>query len=332
MIVQQTSAANFNAMLVAVRDFLAGNGWTVVSDTISGSSTLIIQNSTGHKYRLRGTTTARTDFFTGAFTDTTLNCEFDRGNTGGTPGTYQTTPGDCNDMTGPFPSLWLFTDEAATFCHIVAQSAPVRYSHASFGEIDNKGLHDAHIDYAAGSFWVYWATQENISNSNNDGNPFNNPQSNSHQVDHIDGGIWLGIPDGVLDPSLFFTDGHVINQPWRLNDREYGKSTGVNNTALWADYFCNVTNKTFTGGIILTPLPMAANPASQDVMAIVGEIPQMALVNMQGLSPGQTLVFADDEWLVFPIKQFGTQEAAKFGSNPQREPNSWRYGFAYRSN
>lgn len=331
MIIQQTFAADFKAMLAAVRDFLAGSGWTVVSDTITVASTLVMQNSNGHKYRLQGTTTGQTDFFTGAFTDTTLNCQFDLGNTGGTPGTYSSA-GDCNDMTGPFPSLWLFTDEAATFCHIAAQTAPVRYAHASFGEVDPKGLHNASIDYVAGTYWNYWATQANYSNSPPDGNPFNNPESGWHHVDHIDGTLWLGIPDGVLDPSLFFTDGPVVNQPWRLNDREYGKSTGTNNTALWTDYFCNVTNKTFTGGVILTPLPLAANPASQDVMAIVGEIPQMALVNMQSLSPGQTLVFGDDEWLVFPIKQFGTQEAAKFGSNPLPQPNSWRYGFAYRSN
>lgn len=332
MIVLNTSAADFKAMLVAVRDFLAGNGWSVVSDSIAGTSTLVMQNSNGHKYRLRGTTANRTDFFTGAFIDTTLNLEFDRGNTGGTPGVYSTPAGDCNDMTGPFPNLWLFTDEAGTFCHIAAQTAPVRYAHASFGQIDNKGLHDSDVDYAAGTFWVFWATEANINNSNGDGNPFNNPQSNSHQVDHIDGGVVLGIPDGLLDPALFFTDGPVLKQPWRLNEREYGKSTGVNNTAFWSDYFCNVTNKPFAGGIILTPLPMAANPASADVMSIVGELPQMALVNMQGLSPGQTLVFGDDEWLVFPIKQFGTAEAAKFGSNSLPQPNSWRYGFAYRSN
>lgn len=330
MIVLQTSAANFNAMLVAVRDFLAGNGWTVVTDS-TGSGSLVMQNSNGHKYRLRSTTANRTDYFTGAFTDTTLNVEWDRGNTGGTPGTYSTA-GDSNDMTGPFPSIWLFTDEAATFCYIVAQTAPVRYSHTGFGQIDNKGLHDDAIDFAAGLWWWFWAEQANYSNSNGDGNPFNNPSSGSHQIDFTDGTAWIGIPDGVLDPALFFTDGPTMSQPWSTCDREYGKTTGTNNTARWADYFCNVTNKTFAGGVILTPLPIVVNPASQDVMSVVGEYPQMALVNMQGLSPGQTLVFGDDEWLVFPWKQFGTAEACKFGSNPLPQPNSWRYGFAYRSN
>jgi len=331
MIVLQTTATDFKAMLVVVRDFLSTNGWTVITDAIAASSSLVVRNSSGHNYRLIETRTSRTDFFTGAFTDTTLNCQFDPGNTGGNPGGYLTT-GDCNDMTGPFPSLWVFTDEAATFCHIVAQTAPVRYAHASFGKVDSKGLHTASIDYVAGTYWNYWATLENYTNSIGDGNPFNNPQSGTHQIDHIDGTLWLGIPDGVLDPSLFFTDGHVVSQAWRLSDREYGKNTATNNTSRWTDYFCNITNKTFTGGVILTPLPIAANPASQDVMAIVGEIPQMALVNMQGLSPGQTLVFGNDEWLVFPIKQFGLAEAAKYGSNPLPQPNSWRYGFAYRSN
>jgi hypothetical protein len=327
MIVQNTSAANFGALLNAVRDFLAGNGWTVVS---SGPP-LIMQNSLGHKYRLRGTTNNRNDFYNGVIVDTTLNLEFDLGNIGLTPGTYSGI-GDCNDMTGPFPNIWLFTDEAATFCHIVAQTAPVRYGHASFGIVDAKGLHEAEVDFVAGTYWQYWSDQAQYAGNNGRANPFNDVENGAHQIDHTDGTLWLGIPDGLLDPALFFTDGPVQNQPWRLNDRQGGKSTGVNDTAYWTDYFCNITNKPFAGGIILSPLPLAANPASADVMAIVGELPQMALVNMEGLSPGQTLTLADDEWLVFPWKQFGTAEAMKYGSNPLPQPNSWRYGFAYRSN
>lgn len=328
MLVHQTSAADINGLLSAVRDFLAGNGWSVVS---SGAGVLIVSNSNGHTYRLRTQTANRTDYFQGSFVDTTLLLEFNRGNTGGAPGTYSSA-GDTNDMTGPFTSIWIFTDEDATFCHIVAQTAPVRYSHSSFGQLDNKGLHEMPIDFVAGLFWWHWAEQANYSNANNDGNPFNNPNSGRHQVDYTDGTAWFGIPDGVLDPALFFTDGPVMAQSWSLCDREYSKTTNVNNTSRFADYFCNVTNKTFAGGIILTPLPVFCAAASQDVMAVVGEFPQMALVNMQGLSPGQTLTFGGDEWLVFPWKQFGTQEAAKYGSNPLPQPNSWRYGFAYRSN
>jgi hypothetical protein len=330
MIVLNTSAANFNAMLVAVRDFLAGNGWTVVTDG-TGSGSLVVQNSSGHKYRLSSTTANRTDFYTGAFVDTSLNVEWDRGNNGGTPGTYSSS-GDTNDMTGPFPNIWLFTDEAATFCHIVAQTAPVRYSHTGFGEIDNKGLHDSRVDFAAGLFWYFWSDQANYADTNGGGNPFNYCVSGSHQIDHTDGTAWIGTPDGLLDPALFFTDGPTHSQPWSTCDREYVKTTNTDNTARWADYFCNVTNKPFAGGIILTPLPVLLNPASQDVMSVVGEYPGMALVNMQGLSPGQTLTLADEEWLVFPWKQFGTAEAMKYGANPLPQPNSWRYGFAYRSN
>lgn len=331
MIVLQTSAADFNAMLVAVRDFLAGNGWTVVTDSIAASSILIMQNANGHKYRLSKTTANRTDYYTGAFVDTLLNVTWDRGNTGGTAGTYSTATNG-NDMTGPFPSIWLFTDEAATFCYIVPQCAPQRYSHFGFGEIDPKGLHSEHIDFALGLYWQFWSDQANYADTVGNGNPFNLLTSGVHRIDHTDGTGWIGVPDGLLDPALFFTDGPTMSQPWSTCDREYGKVTNVNNTSRWADYFCNVTNKPFTGGIILTPLPVVVNPASQDVMSVVGEYPQIALVNMQGLSPGQVLTFGDDEWMVFPWKQFGTAEAMKYGSNPLPQPNSWRYGFAYRSN
>lgn len=334
MIVSNTSAADFPALLDALYTFLTGNGWT--GSHTAGATTATLVNSNGHTFNVTSSTTARTDFFTGAFTDRDILVSFDRTIVGGAPGASATARS--NDFQGPFPNIWFFTDDAATFCHIVTQSSASRYSHMSFGDLDNKGIHAEALPFAAGMWWQYWCDQANYSNSNGDGNPFNNPSSNQHSPDYLNGGDStnggpiIGIPDGVLDPTLFFTDGPLVSASvLRLSDREYSKTTGGNNSAYFLDYLCNVNNGGYTGGVILSPMPAVTNSASQDVRAFIGEYPSVALVNMQGLSPGQTITFADDEWLVFPLKQFGTTEAAKFGSNPLPQPNSWRYGYAYRS-
>lgn len=330
MQMQNTSAANFPAMLTALYTFLTTNGWTGSHTPGSGTATLI--NSHGQTFALSTQQVARTDVFTGSLTDQYLRMTYDREIVGGTPG--QSAQAIMNDMFGPFPNLWFFTDDAATFCHVVAQCSASRYSHGSFGTMDNKGIHAELLPYTAGTFWQFWATSTNITNTTGDGNPFNNPSSGTHLIPYLDAAnnTKIGIPDGLLDPTLFFTDGPIIDSSLlNICDREYALTTGSNNSARFLDYFCCVENKTFTGGVVLSPLPAVSTAGTNDVRAYIGDFPGVALVNMQGLSPGQTLTFADEEWLVFPIKQTGTQEAAKFGSNPLPFPNSWRYGFAYKA-
>lgn len=330
MITQNTSASDFPAMLDALFAFLTSNGWTGSHTT--GASTATLINSHGQSFALSTQQVARTDVFTGALTDQYLRMTYDREIVGGTPG--QSGQAIMNDMFGPFPNLWFFTDDAGTFCHVVAQCSASRYSHGSFGTLDNKGLHGELLPYTAGTYWNYWATQTNYSNSTGDGNPFNNPSSGSHNIAYVDGSgnSKIGIPDGLLDPSLFFTDGPIIDTSLlNLCDREYSLTANTQNSARLLDYFCVVENKMFTGGVVLSPLPAISAAGTNDVRAYIGDFPGVALVNMQGLSPGQTLTFADEEWLVFPFKQAGTQEAAKFGSNPLPFPNSWRYGFAYKA-
>lgn len=328
MQVQNTAAVDFPAMLTALRDFLAARGWSITSDNIAGGS-LIVANSAGHKFRIQRTTQNQTDYYSGAFTDVYASLSYDRENIGATAGYSAVT--SCNDLAGPYPNLWFITDDAATYCHVIVQCAPVRYGHFSFGNLDNKGLHASPIPYCAALYWYFWSNQAEYANNNGRGNPFNDPYSGSHEVDWVDGLSRIGIPDGLLDPALFFTDGPIVDTSHLvLSHREYSKTTDTNNAATWLDYFPSVNNKAFIGGIILSPIPVVSAAGSNRVRAFIGEYPGMAVVNMQGLSPGQTLTFADDDWIVFPWKQFGTTEAAKYGANPLPQPNSWRYGFAYR--
>jgi len=324
-----TSATDFNDMLDELYTFLTGNGWTGSHTPGSGSATLI--NSNGHTFALTTTTTARTDVFTGAFTDQFLRITYDRTIVGGAAG--QSGQAAANDMFGPFPNLWFVTDDAATYCHVIAQCSAARYGHASFGDLDNKGIHSENLPFTAAMYWQFWCNSTNYSNSNGDGNPFNYPSSGTHLVPYLDSSsnTKIGIPDGLLDPTLFFTDGPIIDTALRgLCDREYTITTNSDNSARLLDYFCVVENKAFTGGVVLSPIPAMSVASTNDVQAYIGDFPGVALVNMQGLSPGQTLTFGDEEWLVFPFKQYGLQEAAKFGNNPLPFPNSWRYGFAYK--
>lgn len=329
MIVSNTSAADFAAMLDALYTFLTSNGWTGVSHT-PGSEVATIKNSNNHTFYITSQLVARTDAFTGAFNDKYLRVAYEKGDIGATAGASANCI--CNDMYGPFPNLWFFTDDDATFCHVVAQCSSARYSHCSFGDLDNKGIHAEALPFTAGTYWQYWASSTNITSGDVNTNPFNRPRSTVHSIDMVDADAKIGIPDGLLDPTLFFTDGPIVDASHiNIWDREFVVTADNDNSARWHDYLCCTENKPHVGGVLLSPMPVVTNAASADVRAFIGEFPGIALVNITGLSPGQTITFADDEWLVFPIKQYGLAEAASSGNNPQAQPNSAWFGFAYRS-
>ncbi|WLJ71199.1 hypothetical protein [Sphingomonas phage Birtae] len=329
MHVLNTAGVDFAALLTAIRDFLVASGWTVGTDNIAGG-TLVMTNSGGRKYRIARTSTARNDFYSGNFNDIAANLSYDLGNIGGAAGTFSATTA-CNDLAGPYPNIWLITDDAATYCHVIVQCAPVRYAHFSFGDLDDKGIHATPLPFCSALFWQFWSNSAQFADNNGGGNPFNYVVSGSHDIDFTDGTSVVGIPAGLLDTTLFFTAGAIPNSSLlSLCDREYAKTAGTNNSARFLDYFPSISNKAHIGGIMLSPMPVVSTAGTNDVRAFIGEYPGVALVNMQGLSPGQTLTFADDDWIVFPWKQFGTAEAMKYGLNPLPQPNSWRYGFAYR--
>lgn len=329
-----TSAATWADFCNALTTFLTGAGWTAGGT----AQAPIYTNANGHKFNVYTDQANRNDYYGGPFIDRQIRVNYDRGNIGGTAGQYSNADSYSNDWTGPFPNIWFFG--TGEYVHIVVQSAAQRYSHLSFGDLDNKGVHAKKVCFTAGKWWYYWSDQEQYANnSNSNSNPFNYPPSGSHEDQILQGSARLGLPDGLVDPSLLFRSGPIENPAWKqLNDRELGKQTGGNNSGQWLDYHCCIQNKAYTGGIIVGPMPvfvwnglMNANlDGRRDVLAFIGEFPDIGMVNMDLLTAGQIINFADDEWQVFPQKQYGSIAATKYGANPQPVCNTWNYGFAYK--
>jgi hypothetical protein len=333
----QTNAINFNALLIEIRDFLAGNGWAILADgTGGGGLTLEMTNANGHDFKLDGATVVATnEYIAGAlvpFNDRFCNMSFQKSDIGLAAG-YTAFTAETNDCAGPFGNVWLFTDDAATYCHVVLQTGGSRYNHFSFGNLDPKGVHAINIPYCAGMYYMYWRNQ--VGYIANAGNPFNYPTSGFHNVGYFcedtpnGKAMRVGLPDGVVDPLLGFTDGG-IEKPELLPTclRQYTRGPGANlGVGRLLDFFTTIDNKAHTGGVPISPLPVLVKGIG-DVYAYVGDIPTIGLVNMTGLSVGQELTFAGDTWIVFPLKQYGLEEATAFGNAPQPVCNSRNFGFA----
>jgi hypothetical protein len=335
----QTNAADLSALLQEIRDFTSANGWSILSDgTGGGGMALELTNSNGHSFKFTGAFTARTDYLLNPFDDYYLRIQLEGADIGATAGYDVNRWSDTNDLTGPFPNVWLYTDDAGTFCHVIAQVATRRFTHFSFGDLNNRGLHAVDIPYAVGMFQWYW--QHIADYINNFNSNFNNWSSNAHAVGHFGDGsgnasryCTVGIPDGVVDPLLGFTDGPIQGPNiWQTNHRyiENNYVNGQNVHASFTDYFMSVDNQGHTGGTPIFPLPILTYPNDQSAMAYLGELHYVGIVGMTGLAPGQILDFAGEEWMCFPIMQYGTRAAAVGGSSPLPQPNSLNYGLAYR--
>ncbi len=335
-----TNALNMNGLLIAIRDFLDANGWAVASDgTGSGGLLLEMTNGNGHKFKLDGTSiVARTDFYSGVFNDQFLKVYSDKANVGLAAG-YSAYYSETNDLQGPLPNVWLFTDDAASYCVVVAQTSNLRYTHLAFGDLDAKGLHAVNVPFNMGLYWQYWPDQANYSNSNGEGNPFNYPSASQHNVGMFldDTGninahaFKVAIPDGLLDPGLFFLDGAFENAFCRyLCIRFYFRNVSGNTSAALLDFASTIKNHTYTGGVHIAPLPVMTIGTANNVHAYIGDVPGIGYVNMTGLAPGQILTFADEEWIVFPLKQYGSVDNCKYAASPLPVCNSAFYGIAVR--
>lgn len=338
-----TNAVDLNGLLIALKNFLSANGWTVLADgTGGGGLALELTNANGHSFKFGSTTQSKFNYTLGGnFNDRFLNIYYQNADIGMAAG-YTSEEARSNDMNGPFLNVWFFTDEGATYCHVMLQTANSRFNHFSFGDLDNKGLHAADIPYAAGLYWQYWRDQENYSNTAGNGNPFNYPQASSHfvglfgegtnaQLNFNNNALRVGIPDGVLDPTLGFVDGPVESPLVRQTCTRYydPNDIGVDSTGRLLDYFSGIDNQSHTGGVPIFPLPVVIYDGV-GANTYIGEIPTIGLVNMTGLSAGQIVSFAGEDWMVFPLKQVGVLSACKYKASPQPVCNSINYGIAVK--
>lgn len=326
------SAATFDDVIEAIENFASGDGWTVSG---RGSNTVTLAKF-GSVYNFTRRVDVRYDWVANANFDEVIMSMKIRLDVEGS--TNYSQEARCNDMAGPFSNVWLFSDEDKRCINGVLQTAADRYTHFTLGVLDPRGMHETDVGYIAATYWYWWRDRENYQNNNG---PFNNPSDGNHSIGHFGerNEIHVALPDGLLDETLNFRDGGFVTDDNRLNDprnqricdRYYGLNQANQNTHChMLDFFIAVDNQAQTGGIPLSALPVIIVGQDGIARSYVGELPDVRLCNISGLTPAQSLNFADDEWVVFPLKQAGQISAAYGQIAPQPYANSIYYGFAYR--
>jgi hypothetical protein len=330
-----TNVADVDSLLGSLRTFLSGDGWGILQDLISpgsgspnegssaGGRKLVVTKGdclAGIRSAVTGTGGGRLYLFDGIPDTSPIvpGSYLDQlpGNSGirvsNSEYTTTTVSARCwNAAAGPFPNVWFFSNAAETSCHVVAEVSSGVFHHMLFGVAEKFGTWTGGGYYAC-TQWDQTATF------------INSPASNNHQG-IFDSATGAGASAGW---TLHCESGNSPNVRWMAPSgtdlasvaREAGRGNGRGGLG---GVFANIDQTPFSGVIGLAPILLLRQTAADDpdTFHLVARIPDVRLVNMTNLVPGQEYILGSDTWTCFPLR-------AKNGASGQN--SSGVYGLAYK--
>ncbi len=228
-----------------------------------------------------------------------------------------------NIFAGPHAAYHFFEQNASpAYCHIVVEVDTNRFRHFGFGEIEKIG------DWQGGEY--SYAHEWNQTTPNIDA-----PFSSVH-------GMGLEANSGGISQTKYATM-HVRDQPeqaagdrWALigaasnfpfgtdragNDRlpcQGGSRGGINSQMSPI----RLSQLTAFKPLIPIVVHVSDTDGAPDTVRLLGTQPDVRVVNMASLDPGEQLVIAGETWFIFPWVR------KQFLKNDTEE--SWNAGLAYR--
>lgn len=216
----------------------------------------------------------------------------------------------CNNLAGPFTAWYLFSNASGSYIHAVVQTGEL-FTHFSFGELEQGELTHGGVAYVTGTINKWWKDQNTL----NPADPaYNKPSGLVSYPTHR--GVWSApdaLPAGfpaihnMLDkitPAVRYAEGP--NYPSQMGNRLLSMHA-LASKPTWSDV------------APLFGIPFLIRNTANDQFCCPGFMPDMRLLNMEGMSPGEEIDFSGDTWKVFPHKRqtnwgdVGTVMAASSG-------------------
>lgn len=337
-----TALADMDAVLGAIATFIGGlTGWSIHTNlgtptidtagpNVAGGHVLIASNGTT-MVGLRSTSTgpgAHCLYLFSGLGSYSSGIEGSLNGDDGTGASYTNTSvitsggticRGFQQLVGPFPNLYLFSNSAGDYVHVVLEWSTGKFRHMAFGKLTKFGTWPGgNGSYFCGQIWNQGGLGTGgvfISFPNYNGHivPFDNASGPGvpyqWTVNYSNGtDVWIG--SGGADT----TAGSVTRRAGCASARGgFGRM------------FKDIQESLFTGLIPLAPVMVGAiNVANNpDTVAWIGQAPDIRLVNMTHLTPAQEFAIGSDTWKCFPM-------TAKNGLTGQE--NSGPAGFAYKKN
>ena len=226
-------------------------------------------------------------------------------------------------IAGPHTAYHFFEQDAnPAYIHVVLEVDAGRYRHMGWGELEKIG------DWVGGEYCYGQFVNQNAT-------VIDNPNSGSNQTG-LDGTAQLG---QNFSPTM-----HVRDQPeqaaadrWSVigtsgnfpagqdragNDRLHsiGSTRGGMTSSVMSQF--RMSQLTAFKPLIPIPIVVADNTGTPNTARLLGTQPDVRVINMASLEPGETFTVAGETWFAFPwVKK-------QFLKNDTEE--SWNAGFAYR--
>ncbi len=315
-------------LLAKIRIFAVANGWTA-NETAASWTNL---SKDGQFVNLRAVDAEYTTNVPGPFIAM-------RGATGyDSMEGYSTQPGTSsevvsNDLSSG-GSYHIFSD--GDYVHVALQPRVGVFSHIGFGAVDKVGAYTGGA-YLFGLVWNH-AHVASAATNNRINDPFNNSHavpfdcgfsgSNQNQGGH--GHILRAEVDGKSgsDGWFYYSGNSTLSNAQRRGLGVWRGSSSLGLSPISLGILQTAFERTpsaYNQVGFLFPVPaMVQRPDS--FYSPVGWYPDVRLVNMTNIQPGQVLSIAGDEWMCFPLKRKTSQR----GISASSDLNSWVFGLAYK--
>lgn len=212
---------------------------------------------------------------------------------------------------GPFPRVFIFTNDPSTYCHVAIEVSANRWRHLAFGNLRKFGTWTGG-GYYASSYWTVSDIFEDIPSSTAHCVPFDFGSGGGAQQQwtlHYEGsgGVWVA-------PSQT-TVGAVARKQCA------GSVRGGFGTAMRS-----IQETPFSGLIAVVPITLwpVTTVDVPDTIRPAGQIPDMFEINMRNLVPGASYLIGPDEYIVIPVATKGDPAV------PLDTENSGYFGYAYK--
>jgi hypothetical protein len=213
-----------------------------------------------------------------------------------------------NLTVGPYTSYHFFAgdEEGCPYLNAIIEFTAGRFRHLAFGKLIKRG------NYTGGTYV--------------DGVRWNNNNAYQNIPDRVEHTV-------ICDANSSSGSGHfACDYDGKTNNWQRCITTAGTAYALGSARSNSMTQMYNAVGVqnwnmrnLMWPLSYFANRAS-NLRSPVGRIPNMRMVNMKNLLPGETLTVGGDGWMVFPL----VQRTESWGSGNSAIESSGYYGYAYK--
>lgn len=225
-----------------------------------------------------------------------------------------------NDIAGPYVAYHFFTGTSPDYLHVVVEKTAGVFKHFVMGQLVKNGT------FTGGEYVgaVYWhPTIVNVSTTpNHPDNAYHTCPFDAYCISTTatnKGAVRADI-DAKSNNWMIFNDASSYD-----GNRAKGVVRGSNRGLL--EVLHERSPSEFNQITPFLPIPVAVERPSSMVSPL-GHVPDMRYVNMTNLTPGSTITFGVDEWMVFPL----IQKTDTWDNASSSIPSSGTYGFAYRKN